>query len=488
MFPLKNNLGKCKSNKVLLNISMIAFVSLYTGDFNKSFAQVGNQIQKKLPKQYQQQALSFEHTIKLAQQYDPWLVGNKHRQQGISSLSQAAATLPDPKLSMTLANLPTNGFDFGQEAMSQFKVGITQVFPRGDSLAVKNRQLRQQSEVYPFQRQDRKAQIAVTVGGLWLDLYKVQQSLLLIEKNRGLFEQLSDVAQVNYSSALSSAAGKTRQQDIIRAQLELTRLEDRIDHLEQQKNSYQGQIALWLSQFNVVNSLRGANSINDQPMSLHDLKISTQLPNIPLLQPHLVKGEQWLKEEVIVTYLSNHPAVVSLDKKISSVKTGIKLAEQAYQPEWAVNASYGYRDDDPMGNSRADLFSVGITFDLPLFTENRQNMAVKSAISKTEVSKTDKVLLLRKLLSAYSSNKGRLFRVIARKERYQATLLPQIHDQAEAALSAYTHDEADFSEVVRARIEVLNAEIDELSLCIEERKIGLALNYIFIGTLAKNGA
>ena len=66
------------------------------------------------------------------------------------------------------------------------------------------------------------------------------------------------------------------------------------------------------------------------------------------------------------------------------------MAKQKYKPEWGVNASYGYRDDDPMGNSRADLFSVGVTFDLPLFTDNRQDKEVKSAISKTEAIKTEK--------------------------------------------------------------------------------------------------
>ena len=54
-----------------------------------------------------------------------------------------------------------------------------------------------------------------------------------------------------------------------------------------------------------------------------------------------------------------------------------------------------------MGNSRADLFSVGVTFDLPLFTDNRQDMTVKSAISATEAVKTEKILLLRQLLGAF---------------------------------------------------------------------------------------
>lgn len=179
---------------------------------------------------------SFKQTIAIAQQNDPWLSGNKYQQQAKESLSRAAQTMPDPKMSIGIANLPTNGFDFSQEAMTQVKVGITQMFPRGDSLALQNQQLRIESEAYPFQRQDRKAKVAVTVGTLWLDAYQVQQSISLIEQNRSLFEQLADIAQVNYASAL----GKTRQQDIVRAQLELTRLDDRLDILAQQQNAYLG--------------------------------------------------------------------------------------------------------------------------------------------------------------------------------------------------------------------------------------------------------
>jgi len=136
-----------------------------------------------------------------------------------------------------------------------------------------------------------------------------------------------------------------------------------------------------------------------------------------------------------------------------------------------------------MGNSRADLFRVGVTFDLPLFTEDRQDKEVQSAISQTEAVKTQKLLLLRKLLGSYSSGKGRLLRLEKRQNLYKSKLLPQIHDQAEASLTAYTNDDGDFSEVVRSRIAVLNAEIDELTLDVEEQKIRLELNYLFLGSL-----
>ncbi|NQY89593.1 MAG: TolC family protein [Colwellia sp.] len=425
--------------------------------------------------------LTLEQAIKFAQKNDPWLTGNIHQQRAIESMSMAVSTLPDPKISLGLANLPTNGFDFSQEGMTQAKVGISQMFPRGDTLDIKSQQLRIQSEAFPYQRQDRAAKVAVIVGSLWLDSYRVQQSIALIEKNRSLFEQLADIAEASYSSGL----GKTRQQDIVRAQLELTRLENRLDKLAQQKNSYEGMLSQWLTTFLLANdSAQAANLLTD--FSVHNRVFSQQLPQIELLKPDLIYQQNWLKPAEVVSYFINHPSVMAVDKKVSAIKTGIRLAQQKYKPEWGVSASYGYRGDDAKGSSRADLFSVGVTFDLPLFTKNRQDQEVQSAIFKTEAVKTEKLLLLRQLLGAYSSAKGRLLRLNDRQSLYKSKLLPQSHDQAEASLTAYTNDDGDFSEVVRARIAVLNAEIDQLTIDVAEQKILLELNYLFIGSIKGN--
>jgi len=424
-----------------------------------------------------QQPLSFSQAVNVAQHNDPWLDGSRHKQQSLTLLSHAANTLPDPKVSVAFANLPTDGFDFSQEGMTQFKVGVSQMFARGDSLNLKNRQLKLQSQQQPLQRQDRMNKVAVTVGSLWLDLYRVQQSINLIEKNRSLFEQLAEVAEASYSSAL----GKTRQQDIVRAQLELTRLEDKLNQLQQQDDRYQGMLAQWLTNF----SLNPQYRQTEQRAStiILPLSVGKQLPQVTLINHDSVYNEERLSHEKLAALLSLHPSVKSIDKKIAATKTGIKLAEQKYQPQWGVNASYGYRGNDAMGSSRADLFSVGVNFDVPLFTDNRQDNEVKSAISKTEVIKTEKLLLLRKLMSAFASANGQLVRLTQRQALYNEKLLPQIHDQAEASLTAYTNDDGDFAEVVRARIAELNAEIDFLAINVQQQKIILEINYLFVGSV-----
>lgn len=63
---------------------------------------------------------------------------------------------------------------------------------------------------------------------------------------------------------------------------------------------------------------------------------------------------------------------------------------------------------------------------------------------------------------------------------YQKQLLPQMSEQAEASLEAYTNDESDFAEVVRARIAELNAQIDALAIDVERQKTIIELNYFFM--------
>jgi hypothetical protein len=421
--------------------------------------------------------LSFEMAVQLAQKNDPWLTGNIHKQKAVESLSTAVNSLPDPKVSISFANLPANGWSFSQEAMTQTKVGISQVFPRGDSLSIKGQQLKIESEAFPFQRKDREAKVAVTVGSLWLEAYRIQQSITLIENSRLMFEKLFDITTANYASA----SGKTRQQDIVLAQLELIGLDDRLNKLIQEKKHYEGMLLQWIATLPSGNSSTKESSLISS-FSIQGLALNNELPKIALISRDFIFNNKGIETAKLLDSLSSHPSILAIKKQVYAGKVGVDLAKQKYKPEWGISASYGHRSDDPMGKSRADLFTLGVTFDLPVFTENSQDKEVQSAIFQTEAVKTEKLLLLRQLLGSFSSAKGRLLALIDRQTLYTTKLLPKMHDQAEILLIAYTTDDGDFAEVVRSRIAVLNTEIDELLLTVDEQKIRLELNYLFINS------
>ncbi len=425
--------------------------------------------------------LKFELTLAAAAsaavQLDPWLQANKHQQQSMQSMSIASGSLPDPRVSVSIANLATDTFNFNQEPMTQFKVGVSQMLPRGDSLEIKKREMQLLASEYPFQRENRKAQVTVLVSKLWLDAYKAQQSINLIEQDRALFEQLVDLSQASYASAL----GKTRQQDIVRAQLELTRLDDRLTMLKQQKEIALQQLSEWLNDSFVASYLAGsAYPGSHQVLASPTLDVAKTMPNILMLKPDLYRTLKPLSPQTMFAQLSDHPAILAAEQRIKASKSGIDLARQNYKPEWGFNASYAYRDADPLGQSRADFFTLGVSFDIPLFTENRQDKQLQAAVSKSEAVKTKKWMLARQMIAAVETARSQLNRLSQRQTLYQQKLLPQMHDQAESSLTAYTNDDGEFAEVIRSRIAELNATIDALDIDVERQKSIVQLNYYFM--------
>lgn len=400
--------------------------------------------------------LEFEQAVSVAQQNDPWLQANLLRENSLRSLSVSVNTLPNPAVSVSLANLPTDSWDFGQEAMSQFNVRVSQAIPRGDTRELRSAQLNLLGDQHPLQRLDRQAQVARTTALLWLDIYRAQQSIALIEQDRGLFEQLVDIVELNYSSA----TGQTRQQDLVRAQLELTSLDDRLTLLELNRRAAQSQLSEWIG-------------------DLAYMDVAAVLPEIPARQ--LDTSMVSIEDQLV-----RHPKILAMDERIRSSDLGVTLAEQEYKPMWSVNASYGYRDHDLLGNSRADLFSVGIGFDVPLFTASRQDKVVESAIYEREAMLTDRHLVLRELRAGYELATERAALLTQRLGIYDSQLLSQMREQAESSLNGYTNDDGDFSEVVRADIAELNSQIERLSIAVDLNKSQVEINYYFSGAAERS--
>ena len=208
--------------------------------------------------------------------------------------------------------------------------------------------------------------------------------------------------------------------------------------------------------------------------------MAKDLPDIKMLRESLYLSNREASPQKFFEYVSTHPSLLALDREIEASKIGIDLARQKYKPEWGINAGYGYRDEDLNGRDLPDFVSLGISFDLPVFTKNRQDKEVQSSVSQAEAVKTKKWTLVRKMIAGFEETKTRFKRLNERQTLYQKQLLPQMSEQAEASLTAYTNDDSDFAEVVRSRIAELNAQIDALGIDVERQKAIVELNYYFM--------
>lgn len=392
-----------------------------------------------------------------AQAQDPWITGSLRRQESLEALGLAAASLPAPEVRLGLANLPLDSFDFAQEPMTQFKVGVSQAFPRGRTRSLRRERLERLGRMQPCAREDRKAQVAVTVSHLWLDAYRNEQTVRLIEEDRNLFEHLVDVAQSSYAAA----SGHTRQQDLVRAQVELTRLDERLARLHQQRDMRLAQLGEWLDDPAVSLAAPGGDR---DPSAL--------------APPRLVAGANpAATRQALSETLNRHPKIKSIDWQLNAAAVGVLLARQGYWPRWALNAGYAYRAAAPAGADRPDFFSVGVTFDAPLFTAAGQDRRVQAAQAELEAVRTERALELRRLRSGYETAAAVYRRLVQRQSLFASRLLAEMAQQAEAALAAYTNDAGDFAEAVRARIAELNAHIEALDVEVDMRKSAARLDY-----------
>jgi outer membrane protein TolC len=394
--------------------------------------------------------LSLDRAIQLAQANDPWQQGSQLRESALAAEAISASTLPDPILNFGAANLPTDSFDFRQEGMTQASIGITQRLPRGNSRELMGKQKRQLGQQQAMLRADRQAKVVATVSQLWLEGYRAEQSMALIERTRPLFEQLLTLSRSNYGAGLARAG----QQDIIGAELALSRLDDRVLMLKQQRDKARDQLGEWLgSEVITVFSTGTSRDILAQYID----------------KPHAS------------SILQAHPAILAIEQTIAAAQSDVALRQAQYKAEWAVNAKYAHRAEDPLGNDRADLFSVGVSVDLPLFTAKRQDQNLSAAQARAEASRTDKALLLRKMMASLKAQFNRLQGIDERLTLYSSRLLPKANEQVRTSLNAYQNDKGDFREVIQAQIYALNADIDALNLSIDRKKTRATIDYLLTG-------
>jgi outer membrane protein TolC len=403
--------------------------------------------------------LSLQQAVEKAVSQDDWLISSQQKENAIRALSQGMTALPDPKINVGLLNMPTDSFDFNQEAMTQFNVSISQMFPAGDTLRLTGEKYAAQGDQMPLMRDNRRAMLAMEVSNLWLTAYSYEESIKLVKQNRTLFEQLHEVVESSYSSAY----GRAKQQDLVRSELELIKLDHRLTQLSQAKENALKKLSQYI-----------LPTMADQNTADQDITLKTTGEPIMVTPSNILSSNSL----ALAARLSLHPLVRIVDVQSNTAQIDKAIAEQKYKPEWGVTLGYGYRGDDLSGKDRADLASIAVSVSVPIFSSSRQDAQVKAASLQVESFLSEKQLVLNELMAKYRVLTSDITLLDQRIRLYQTKLLPSYRESAQAMLNAYTSNDGVFSDVVQARIATLNAHIELLNIRIERFKRLAELNYV----------
>lgn len=379
-------------------------------------------------------SLSISEAGQLALKDDYTLRAINARSLSMTELAVATGKLPDPQLKLGFANLPTDTFNLGQEAMTQAVIGVRQQFPRGHTRSLNSARLNESAARSDAEAEDRKHLVLLAVREEYTRIYLHRERQKILQKSLVVFADLAEITRDYY------ATGRAHQQDVVQAQLELSKVEERLARIQQQEEEARARLAERI----------GADAYRD---------LDQQWPQIA--QPALAQQ--------IITNLDSHPRILAWQHEIAKSRTSEEIARQAYKPGFAVDLAYGGRGGQNIdGSDRADFLSVFVTMDIPLFTKNRQDRVLASSIADTSATRFARDDVYRSMKARVDQNIATLAREQERLGLYEEYLLPQAAFNAEAAFEAYQDAVDDLTTLMRARIGEYEIKLSHVVLRADE--------------------
>jgi len=389
-------------------------------------------------------ALTLAEAEAIAQRADPGVQAVGSRRQAMEEMAVASRQLPDPMLRTGILSLPTDTWNLGQEPMTQAVIGISQKFPRGHSRALSSEQMLERADALGETQADMRLRIVLAVREDFLEVLKQEK---LAEINTEAIEAFSDLADITQDYY---ATGRVQQQDVLRAAVELARVQDRATRIRQDQDQARARLETW------IGSAAYGQVTGEWP----------ELADAPTL-------------DAIRKALQEHPRIESLQKQVDAADTGVELAEQRYKPEFSIDLAYGGRSgNNPDGSSRSDLFSLMLVMDLPIFTSNRQDRYKAAAASDSAAAAFERDDAYRRMNSEAAMQAATLTRQMERMRIFEDMLLPDAEFNADAAYSAYQAALESLTTLMRARITEYDLQLEYTTLRAESLKTRARLLYL----------
>jgi len=387
--------------------------------------------------------LSIGQAVQTALERDALIHVYQSRRDAYREQSIAEDTLPDPKIKLGMMNFPTDTFERNQEPMTQVQLGIQQMFPRGNSLEIKSQRAITMSMAENARIENQRRKVSRDVRETWLELYYWLNAERVVSKNRNLFSKLVSVTKQQY------AAGRQKQQDVIRSELELGMLDDRELQIKTRLEITQSKLAKYIGEDFTKISL-------DEELPLFNINNS---------------DNAWLEK---------HPMMNMEQAMVKTNEKNVELAKQSYKPSWMLDLTYGKREDSDNGTERADFVSAMVMFDLPLFTADRQDKKVAASKSRLNSALYSREERKRDLNRMWQSNISKEKKLSLRLKKYKDILIPKAKENTKAALFSYQSGRAEFTALMRAQIIELETQLRALRLDVDHKKTQAQLLY-FVG-------
>jgi len=350
-------------------------------------------------------------------------------QEGLKVYGERPAqegALEDPRLTIGVMSLPVDTFDFNQEDMTTKQVELMQRLPFPGKLGLKKEMATKEYLAASQGVEEKKLEIIKKVKTLYFDFYFVNKALEVTEKNRELLGTLTKITETKYS------VGEGIQQDVLKAQVELSKVVEESITLKQQKETIKAEL----------NSL-----LNRLPQS--------PLPDPPEIE---ITPASLSLEKLQEIALTKSPRLKRLAQMIEKNKVAYSLAKKDYYPDFDVAVSYGQRNDSRLVD-RADMVSATVSIPLPLWYKNKQDKKVEETHCSVNVAQAEHVAAKNEIFYRIKDLTAKEEKQKALLDLYRRGIIPQARQSLDSAIAGYRVNKVDFLTLLDNRMTLYNYEV-----------------------------
>lgn len=366
-----------------------------------------------------------EQYIQVALSQNPEIQAARKKMEALAHQVPVAASLPDPMLNVT-AQPEQVQTAAGQQEVS---VAANQKFLLFGKLSTRASVAEAQTNVARAQLAAVELATIADVKRAYYELYFIQQAISVTEGDQRLLVEIREVANTRYK------AGRTSQQDVLRADLEVSNVENELIRLRQRLASGQARLARLLH-----------IAPQTQVAALANLSLEQAPQDLELLQQQAVTARPEL-----------HAQLAAIQRDRSTVN----LARLDYKPDVTLGLSWIDVADagiSPVTNGR-DSFLLSAGVNLPIYRK-RLDSSVRSAEAQVVSTSRDYDVLRDRTLEEVAD----LFAQARSQEDllllFREDILPKARQTLEVSNQAYNVGEVDFLQLIDNWRQLLRYEIN----------------------------
>jgi cobalt-zinc-cadmium efflux system outer membrane protein len=365
--------------------------------------------------------------VKEALANNPSLEAALRRAQAAEKAVPQAGALPDPQLTLGLINLPVNSFAFDQEPMTGKLVSVMQTFPFPGKLSLAKDAAENEATAVGYERQEVRNRVVQMVKAAYYDLYAVDRARETIERNKALMDQLVQAAATKY------ATGSGLQQDVLRAQVERSTLEDDLLMWDQKRTAAAARL----------------NALLNRPAAAP----------LGVTPEDLPPPEDSLPPLTVSQIEERRPLLRAWQERIRKADAAFRLAQRDRWPNITLGASYTQRDNLKSGATMYDFFSATLSLNIPLYFAHKQSARIEERDLDRAAATAEYEHVRAEALAEIETLRAELERDRKRVELYRGGILIEAHQSLESAQAGYEVGKVDFLTLINNWMLVENYEL-----------------------------